>query len=147
MNKKSIITTNKELAERYAAGDEELERAQWIAEAKKLGEDHGRAAATWTINGNNDVSERANVLQMMRDGDPAVDDYLPQLPVLSGEYTDGLTPKKLFEDITGRDSHADASYNGDAYGQLVEELCDAYDEGVSDVFTSACETELIKFCE
>jgi hypothetical protein len=34
----------------------------------------------------------------------------------------------------------------DAYDAVVDALCDAYDEGVQETFSLACERELIAFC-
>jgi hypothetical protein len=123
-----------------------IQQEQWIKEAKALGETHGRDAASYVYDGNSDVKERQKVLAMLREGDPAVWDYLPQQPNLSGEWADSLTPRSLFIEVTGLDAHAEATYNVDAYGNVCDALCEAYEEGVSETFESTCETELIKFC-
>jgi hypothetical protein len=123
------------------------EQQAWQDEARKLGTEAAEAAASWTVDGNSDRQERARVLAMLRDGDPDAYDYLPREPNLSGEYADDLTPRSLFEDITGLDAHAEATWSVDAYNAVVDALCDAYDEGVSETFSLACERELIAFCE
>jgi hypothetical protein len=83
---------------------------------------------------------------MMREGDPAAWDYLPAQPNLSGEWADALTPRSLFEQVTGLDAHAEATYNVEAYDAVCDVLCDAYQDGVSDTFEQACEAALIEFC-
>jgi hypothetical protein len=114
--------------------------ARYALEAKQLGEGHATDAAAWSVNGNSDRTERASVLVMLREGDPAAFDYLPREPDLSGEYADGLTPNSLFEQIT-----REAANNSN--GDLVEHLADEYEAGVSETFAAACEAVLIRFCQ
>jgi hypothetical protein len=113
--------------------------ARWISEAKALGVDHAHSAADWTFDGNSDQAERARVLDMMQDGDPAAFDYLPQEPNLSGQWADDLTPDRLYEQITGKCA-------GLAIGAvLIDALADAYEDGVSETFAPACEAALVEF--
>jgi len=118
------------------------QRSQWIAAAAQLGRDAGAAAGTWAADGNTTDEHRRNVLAMLADGDPAADDFLPARPDLSGQWADAPTPTSLFEDVTGLDSHAEASWNVDAYHALVDELCSAWEDGVSETFEASCEREL-----
>jgi hypothetical protein len=69
----------------------------------------------------------------MSDGDPALDDYLPARPNLSGEWADGLTPLALAREITGDDDPA---------AELIDRLAEAYDDAVAETFEQACEAEL-----
>jgi hypothetical protein len=120
--------------------------ARWIREAKALGVEHAHNAADWAYDGNSSEAERSKVLAMLKDGDPAAYDYLPQQPNLSGEWADSLTPRSLFERITGLDAHAEATWSIDAYNAVCDALCDAYEAGVSEIFGPACEAALIDFC-
>jgi hypothetical protein len=111
----------------------------WTAEARALGVEHAQNAADWAFDGNSDQAERARVLGMMRDGDPAAWDYLPAQPDLSGQWADDLTPDALFERVTGHRPY-------DPMSGIVDQLADAYEDGVSDTFGLACEAALIEFC-
>jgi hypothetical protein len=119
---------------------------QWTADARALGIEHATNAASWTYDGNSDIAERTRVLGMLRDGDPAVWDYLPAQPNLSGEWADAPTPRSLFEEITGLDAHAEATYNVEAYALVSGALCNAYEDGVSESFGPACEAALVELC-
>lgn len=107
-----------------------------LADARKLGEDAARSAASWMVDGNTDLEAARQVLEMMRNGDPAAYDYLPAMPNLSGEWADEMTPLKLYEEI-GLDEVPET---------MTDPYCDAYEEGVSETFYPACEAELVKFC-
>jgi len=115
------------------------DQEKWRAEALELGRDHGRAAASWVIDGNTDHEHIVRMVRMLDDGDPGYDIHLPARPNLSGEWADELTPAKLFEQITGLDAHAEATFNQDAYQTVLEELCTAYEDGVSETFQTECE--------
>jgi len=119
------------------------QRDAWVEQAKKLGEEQAKSAATWATDANSDVDERKRVLQMLRDGDGAAYDYLPRQPDLSGEFADDLNPAKLYVEITGHIAETDAEAV-DAIA-LADALAEAYEEGASETFTLACEAELIRF--
>lgn len=124
--------------------DEQYE--QYVGAARAMGAEHARNAASWAADGNSDVEERSKVLAMLRDGDPAVWDYLPAQPDLSGQWADSPTPRSLFEEITGLDAHLEATWNVDAYNEVCDAIADAYEEAVSETFEPACEAELMTFC-
>lgn len=126
---------------------QDTQLAGWKDAARKLGEEHARNAASWVVDGNSDRAERARVLAMMRDGDPAADQFLPRQPDLSGEFADAPTPRSIFEDITSMDAHAEATWNQGGYCIVADALCSAYEEGVGAVFQVECERLLIAFCE
>jgi hypothetical protein len=109
----------------------------WETEAAQAGIQAAKDSASWTVDGNQDVAERARVLAMMRDGDPQAFDYLPSSPDLSGEWADGPTPRSIAVEIAGAEPSP----------ETVDVIADAWESGVSDAFESACEAELIKFCE
>lgn len=110
--------------------------ATWESEARERGCSDARAAASWIVDGNTDVEAARRLIRMIEDGDPAADDYMPRRPDLSGEFADDLTPDSLAEEITGAD---------DIEAELVDQLASAYEQGVSDTFGDACETELRRF--
>src|ERR1700739_2806258 len=98
--------------------------ARWTAEARALGIEQAECAAGWAFDGNSTRDERARVLDMLREGDPAAWDYLPAMPNLSGEWADALTPHRLFEQIVGREPETDDD------GDVIEALADAFENGV-----------------
>jgi hypothetical protein len=124
-------------------GHAQAREDKMIAEARERGADAAKAAASWVTDGNSDIDERRRVLAMMRNGDPAADDYLPREPDLSGEFADDLTPRTLLIEISGDDyeslSHAEQE-------RLEQELSEAFEDGVRETFTATCEAELIRFC-
>jgi hypothetical protein len=128
-----------------------IERESWLIEAKTLGIEHARSAATWTTDGNSDKDERARVLGMMRAGDPMADNYLPRVPELSGEFADDLTPLSLCRRVLGTIEPEQVQLweegGENAHSTLMDELASAYEEGVSETFSAACEAQLIAFCE
>ena len=111
----------------------------WKAQAHKMGMEAGLAAASWVTDGNDNRDDFADILEMLDNGDPQVDEYLPQRPDLSGEWADSPTPRSLFEDITGLDAHAESSWNYDGYQAVLEVICEAWEDGVSEVFETECE--------
>jgi hypothetical protein len=112
------------------------------AKAYALGVEAAKSAASWTVDGNTKTEFIPAVLEMFEAGDPAVFDYLPAYPDLSGQWADEMTPGRLYEETTGRDAHGDATWNQDAYQEALEELCEAFEAGVSETFEAACEAEL-----
>lgn len=120
---------------------------QWAEDARNLGREHGTSAASWVADGNSEEASMRRLLTMLDDGDPEADDYLPPRPTLSGEWADGMTPRSLFEYVTGFDAHAEASFNADAYNGVVDALCEAYEAGVDETFTTECERVLHAFVD
>lgn len=119
------------------------ERTEHEQEAYVRGVEAAKAAASWVTDGNTDPENYVRLLKMMDDGDPAADDYLPASPNLSGEWADDLTPKSLYEEITGLD-HAEEEANAflgyeTLVGSVIDALANAFEEGVSDTFTCECE--------
>jgi hypothetical protein len=122
---------------------DEAQHQGWIREAREAGEEAARDAASWIADGNSEEVDCERMLRGLQDGDPEFIDRLVY-PNLSGEMADGPTPKSLFEEITGLDSHAEASYNIDAYSALSDALCSAWEAGVEETFLPACEAELAR---
>jgi hypothetical protein len=106
---------------------------QYEQEAYELGVEHARNAASWVIDGNTSQEHIARAVAVLDEGDPALDDYLPRRPNLSGEYADELTPGELAAEITGLDS------DDPHFDELADILADAYERGVDETFEAECE--------
>lgn len=112
-----------------------------IEAARELGREAGVAAGSWAADGKSTEDAR-RVLTMMEDGDPRASDYLPVEPNLSGEWADAPTPGSLYEDVTGRDAHGDATWNQGTYQAALEAICEAWESGVMESFSAECERVL-----
>lgn len=117
------------------------------ARAHALGVEAAQAAATWAADGNSEPAGVRRLLELIEAGDPQASDLLPPMPDLSGEWADGMTPGRLYEETTGRDAHGDSTWNHDAYQEVLEELCEAFETGVSETFEDACVAELRKWVD
>jgi hypothetical protein len=53
----------------------------------------------------------------------------------------------LFEQVTGLDAHAEATWSIDAYAEVQDALAHAFEDGVSEALGPACERELTAFVE
>jgi hypothetical protein len=107
--------------------------------AYELGVEHARNAASWIIDGNTRREFIPVVLEMMENGDPAADEYLPAMPNLSGEWADDLTPNRLADDIFGHGWSPDFYAPEGEDAERMDALCDAYEQGVADTFQPECE--------
>lgn len=101
------------------------------SEATARGREAAHNAASWI--GPVEVNSARELLGMLGAGDPAVWDYLPAVPNLSGEWADALTPLSLAREITGADEPHD---------DVIDTLADAFEAAVSEAFEAACEREL-----
>lgn len=109
-----------------------------VCAAYKLGVEAAQAAASWAADGNTDAAAIARLLEMMEAGDPALEQYLPPTPDLSGEWADGPTPTSLALEVTSIDPDDD----DESWAATVDALADAWEQGVADTFEQACEAEL-----
>lgn len=111
-----------------------------LAEARALGVEHAKNAASWCVDGNTSTDHVERIVKMFDDGDPALWDYLPVAPNLSGEYADSPTPQSIAADILGADWE-EHGYNAPDFiaADVVEALAGAYEEGVSETFEMECE--------
>lgn len=99
--------------------------------ARVLGEEHGRAAASWFFDGNTSEETYRVVLRGLEDGDPAVLDSLPSAP-LSGEWADDPTPASVLQDL---------GVDADTLEDWEEsEIMDAYEDGFYTASRDAIET-------
>lgn len=113
------------------------ELVRWCREAHKLGTIKAEDAASWTVDGNTSQEHIQRVLHMMDEGDPAVDHFLPNRPNMSGEWADAPTTNSVIEGVTGKPEEQIAHEDREA-------ILNAWEEGVSERFESACEEELRK---
>lgn len=132
-----------ELLEQARAALEYVKANTPQAQAYKLGAEAAEAAASWIVDGNTKREFIPAVLELIEAGDPRADEYLPAMPSLSGEWADSPTPQSLAADILGADWDTHG-YNAPDFlaEELVDELADAWEQGVADTFESACEAEL-----
>ncbi len=96
-----------------------------LHEAESLGHHEGRNAGAWAVDGNTTTREAEAILDALTEGSYWDTGYAAPL---SGEWADSRTPRDLYEDCTGRDAHADATYNADAYDSVLSDLCDEYEQ-------------------
>lgn len=106
---------------------------EYLDSARALGIQHALAAAGWAVDGDTTAYHARRMLAMLEEGDPEAYDYLPREPNLSGEYADDPTPLSLARDITGED---------DPDPDTIDALADAYEDGVAEAFSPACESAL-----
>jgi hypothetical protein len=85
---------------------------------RKLGSEHGRAAASWLLNGDSSEADARRLLDGIEEGDPEVLDALPNPP--SGEWAGDPTAEDLI-----REAGLDVPEEPEA----VEELWQAYSDG------------------
>jgi hypothetical protein len=111
--------------------------ADMLRAAYELGANAAKNAASWSTDGNSDPSERARVLAMIIAGDGEAFDYLPAQPNLSGEWADAPTPRSLAYEV---------GYEG-IDGEILDAISNAWETGAEEHFETACEAELIRFCE
>lgn len=97
-------------------------------DAYTLGEQHGRAAGSWVIDGNTTRETAQAVLSGYEDGDPLVMDMQPS--PLSGEWADSMTPQRLMVEM-GLDPST--TYPPES-GMHEDDICDAYEQGFSDAY-------------
>lgn len=105
----------------------------WVIGARIAGEAAANTAASWAADGNTNTQWIHDTLRMISEGDPGAYDRLLSAPNLSGEYAGDSTPLSLAREITGLD---------DPPAEVIDALADAWEEGVSETFESACESEL-----
>lgn len=108
-----------------------LDLTKYEAKAYELGADHAKAVASWVIDGNTSQESIRRVVALLDDG-ADLDDYLPRMPNLSGEYADDLTPAGLARAVTGLGGD-------DLTDDEVDAMADAYEAGVADTFEAECE--------
>lgn len=109
-----------------------------LGDAYQLGRHAGQAAASWATDGNTSRDHARRVLQLIADGDPQLDDLLPAVPSLSGEWADDDTPRTLIDQVRHGDDLADF------IDDLADQLADAWDRGVMDTFMPTIERDMAR---
>lgn len=105
---------------------------KWRAEAERMGEEAARAAASWITDGNDtDEFRRWKLASIEADGVASVIIY----PNLSGEMAGDPTAQSITQEITGQE-YVDPD--------VMDELADAWEEGVNRTLEAACVAELTK---
>lgn len=90
-------------------------------DAEIAGKSAGRAAASWL---SIDSQEQANdLLEMLEDGDPRLDEYLPRRPDLSGEFS-GESMNEILE-VDDDDDPDDVQAIADIWQNAADEAYDA----------------------
>jgi hypothetical protein len=110
-----------------------------LADAEEKGLADGRAAGSWVTDGNTTQATYRWLLTGIEDGNPEIMDSLPSAP-LSGEWSDGMTPRKVLDQygVSEDDYEADDILN--AYE-------DGFSRGVVDEVERACRYQLDKDTE
>src|SRR5262245_33092370 len=78
------------------------DEARWLdaqEHAHSIGLGHGRNAATFAYDGNTPRQWYADRLDEIENGDPAMDDWMPQSSPLSGEWADDYSTTDLATDL------------------------------------------------
>lgn len=88
-----------------------------LDEANRLGDEAGKAAASWYAPHDTTFASWEAILRGIRDGDPAVYDTFPSAP-LSGEWAGSPTPASVFAELG-----VDEDYDG------ADELLAMYEDG------------------
>lgn len=109
-----------------------------MAKAYSLGQDHGEAAAGWYWDdATTSIDDYRRVHKGIEEGDSEIMDSLPHAD-LSGEMADGMTPRRLYEEVGVPDNLTDGLTDW-----LLTDLCEAYESG----FTIAVESAVRHSCE
>lgn len=89
-------------------------------EAKRAGAQAGKSAASWLEIGSKRDAER--LLEMLDDGDPELDDYLPRRPDLSGEWA-GESINEILQ-VDDDDDDEDIDRIADIWQEAADEAFD-----------------------
>jgi hypothetical protein len=118
-----------------------------IKEAYEIGKRDGQNCAYWTLQGTfnnmkNPIPIAQNIVKMLSDGDPAFWEHA-NLPDLSGQHSDGLTPMGLYSQLCYEFKLYIADDGDDDYpidDGLMMEFCEQYEMGASDGFLEQIDT-------
>lgn len=100
--------------------------ASKLEEARAMGADHGKSAASWYFDGNTTAETYTAVLKGIEDGDPAILDTFPSAP-LSGEWAGEPTPRSVLDELGIDDNEPGAddlleAYEQGFYGMVWDEI-------------------------
>lgn len=113
--------------ERYITGE-----AGQVEEARNRGEEAGRAAGSWVIDGNTSTETARKILQGLEDGNPETMDMMPA--PLSGEWA-GESIMELLGDFA---YPINPDYP-DEGSDVPLEVCDAYEQGFMESYWAEVE--------
>ncbi len=110
-----------ETAGRYLADSREERHEAESDRMRDLGEQYGRSASTWLLDGNSTDEAAERLLRGILEGDPEIMDALPSAP-FSGEWADGPT-------IPGMLAEADVDDADELEPERSDELATAFEDG------------------
>lgn len=119
------------------ASDEQYYRT---GEVYSWGVDAARDAASWMVDGRTSWAHLRFLAHLIEEGDPKLDQYLPSYPDLSGEWSSDLT-------WIGIARYFDLPTETEAECAVIDELAEAFEEGVAAEFYTACSDEVYKALE
>jgi hypothetical protein len=125
-----------ETAGRYLADTREERQEEEREAMRALGEEHGRNAASWLLDGNSTREAAETLLRGIVDGDPAVLDQLPATP-LSGEWAGAPSGAEIIAEAGLDPDESDPDRD--------DELLSAYEDGYSSGVHDGAETEARRF--
>lgn len=99
--------------------------------ARRLGAEHGDAAARSRFDGNTSIDDYRACVTMDADGAPEWSDYFGAPDPLSGEWADALTPRDLARECGLSADDFDDQYD---YAAAESELCEAYEQAHGDAY-------------
>jgi hypothetical protein len=113
--------------------DQQTGDPAYVREARYLGHDAALASASWIVG----MSE-SDARSILEDVDPEVMDRYPS-PDLSGQWADDPTPRSLAHDVGANDG--DIAFWGP---ELVDQIADAWCEGVDSAWSYALEAHALR---
>jgi hypothetical protein len=106
-----------------------LDRA--MDRARELGNDAGKAAASWVFDGNTSTETYRTFLRWYEDGDPRIDEFAPR-SWLSGEWSDEPTTDDVLADIGLY--HDDDTGEWSTPAEDRDDILSAYEDAADDAY-------------
>lgn len=100
--------------------------------AREMGQERGKAAASWVFDGNTTDETYRTFLRLSDDGDPAIDQFATQTGWLSGEYGDEPSPTTLARDL-------EMPTKTDKDLATLDEVCNVYEEAAEAAYWAELE--------
>lgn len=88
---------------------------QQVQAAEALGEQHGKARASWTFDGNTNRGTYQKCLDLHDEGDPLWDNLFGAPSPLSGEWADDPSPADILAELGAEDESLLARYEDAFY--------------------------------
>lgn len=115
--------------------------AEQLARAYEQGKIAAENAASWLEIVDDDHAHE--LVKLIENGDPRLDEQLPMQPTLSGEWAGDPTPKSLAADIIGGDTWLRVDPN--ELSATIDALAQEWERGVSEHFQPTCERRLLEY--